>query len=70
MHIDPKASPLLQTSLGGVPRWKKGKVRDVYDLGGTVGMPHHMLRPEDPLREGLQVHRTIGVSRPIAPFEL
>jgi hypothetical protein len=44
-------------------------LRDAYDLGGTVGMPHHMLRPEDPLREGLQVHRTIGVSRPIAPLE-
>ncbi|HTO87455.1 MAG TPA: phosphoribosylaminoimidazolesuccinocarboxamide synthase [Thermoanaerobaculia bacterium] len=36
MHIDPKASPLLQTSLGGVPRWKKGKVRDVYDLGDRL----------------------------------
>ncbi|HXK12150.1 MAG TPA: phosphoribosylaminoimidazolesuccinocarboxamide synthase [Vicinamibacteria bacterium] len=36
MLIDPKASPLLETSLAGVKRWKKGKVRDVYDLGDRL----------------------------------
>jgi phosphoribosylaminoimidazole-succinocarboxamide synthase len=33
MKIDPKAPPLLATSLPGVALWRKGKVRDVYDLG-------------------------------------
>jgi phosphoribosylaminoimidazole-succinocarboxamide synthase len=33
MNIDPKAPPLLQTSLAGVALWRRGKVRDVYDLG-------------------------------------
>jgi phosphoribosylaminoimidazole-succinocarboxamide synthase len=33
MKIDPKAPPLLETRLPGVALWKKGKVRDVYDLG-------------------------------------
>jgi len=33
MKIDPKALPLLETSLPGVALWRKGKVRDVYDLG-------------------------------------
>ncbi len=32
MRVDPKAPPLLQTSLAGVTLWKRGKVRDVYDL--------------------------------------
>ncbi len=36
MHIDPKARPLLETSLPGVTPWKKGKVRDVYDLGDRL----------------------------------
>jgi len=36
MKIDPKASPLLETSLPGVKPWKKGKVRDVYDLGDRL----------------------------------
>jgi phosphoribosylaminoimidazole-succinocarboxamide synthase len=33
MKIDPKAPPLLQTNLPGVALLKRGKVRDVYDLG-------------------------------------
>ena len=33
MKIDPQAPPLLETSLPGVKPWRKGKVRDVYDLG-------------------------------------
>jgi phosphoribosylaminoimidazole-succinocarboxamide synthase len=33
MKIDPKAPPLRETSLPGVTLWRKGKVRDVYDLG-------------------------------------
>ena len=36
MKIDPKASPLLETNLPGLPPWKKGKVRDVYDLGDRL----------------------------------
>ena len=36
MQIDPKAPPLLETSLPGVASWKKGKVRDVYDLGDRL----------------------------------
>jgi phosphoribosylaminoimidazole-succinocarboxamide synthase len=36
MQIDPKAPPLLETSLPGVPLWKRGKVRDVYDLGDRL----------------------------------
>jgi phosphoribosylaminoimidazole-succinocarboxamide synthase len=36
MQIDVTASPLLETSLPGVPLWKKGKVRDVYDLGDRL----------------------------------
>ncbi len=32
--LDSKAPPLLQTNLPGVTLWKRGKVRDVYDLGG------------------------------------
>jgi phosphoribosylaminoimidazole-succinocarboxamide synthase len=36
MNIDPKAPPLLETSLPGVAPWKKGKVRDVYDLGDRL----------------------------------
>jgi phosphoribosylaminoimidazole-succinocarboxamide synthase len=36
MQIDPKAPPLLETSLPGVPLWRKGKVRDVYDLGDRL----------------------------------
>jgi len=33
MDIDTKAPPLLETSLAGVALHKRGKVRDVYDLG-------------------------------------
>jgi phosphoribosylaminoimidazole-succinocarboxamide synthase len=33
MNIDPKAPPLLESSLPGVALWRRGKVRDVYDLG-------------------------------------
>jgi phosphoribosylaminoimidazole-succinocarboxamide synthase len=33
MNIDPKTPPLLETSLPGVTLWRRGKVRDVYDLG-------------------------------------
>jgi phosphoribosylaminoimidazole-succinocarboxamide synthase len=36
MKIDPKAPPLLATSLPGVRPWRKGKVRDVYDLGDRL----------------------------------
>ncbi len=36
MNIDPKAPPLLETSLPGVALWRKGKVRDVYDLGDRL----------------------------------
>jgi phosphoribosylaminoimidazole-succinocarboxamide synthase len=36
MKIDPTARPLLQTSLPGVPLWRRGKVRDVYDLGDRL----------------------------------
>jgi len=33
MRIDSQAPPLLETSLTGVKIFKRGKVRDVYDLG-------------------------------------
>jgi phosphoribosylaminoimidazole-succinocarboxamide synthase len=33
MRIDPNAPALLETSLPGLKLWKRGKVRDVYDLG-------------------------------------
>ena len=36
MKIDPKAPPLLETSLPGFTLWRKGKVRDVYDLGDRL----------------------------------
>jgi phosphoribosylaminoimidazole-succinocarboxamide synthase len=36
MPIDTKAPALLQTSLPGVTLWKRGKVRDVYDLGDRL----------------------------------
>jgi len=36
MKIDPTATPLLQTELPGVKLWKRGKVRDVYDLGDRL----------------------------------
>jgi phosphoribosylaminoimidazole-succinocarboxamide synthase len=36
MKIDPKAPPLLETSLPGFALWRKGKVRDVYDLGARL----------------------------------
>ncbi len=36
MKIDPKAPPFLETSLPGFVSWRKGKVRDVYDLGDRL----------------------------------
>jgi phosphoribosylaminoimidazole-succinocarboxamide synthase len=33
MKLDSNAPPLLHTELPGVTLWKRGKVRDVYDLG-------------------------------------
>jgi phosphoribosylaminoimidazole-succinocarboxamide synthase len=36
MPIDPQARPLLETSLPGIKPWRKGKVRDVYDLGDRL----------------------------------
>ena len=36
MPVDTKAAPLVETSLPGVRLWKRGKVRDVYDLGETL----------------------------------
>jgi phosphoribosylaminoimidazole-succinocarboxamide synthase len=36
MDIDPTAPPLLQTDLPGVTLWRRGKVRDVYDLGDRL----------------------------------
>jgi phosphoribosylaminoimidazole-succinocarboxamide synthase len=33
MQIDTKAPPLLESTLPGIKLWKRGKVRDVYDLG-------------------------------------
>ena len=36
MKIDPNAPPLLRTDLPGVPPFKQGKVRDVYDLGDRL----------------------------------
>jgi len=32
MRIDPNALPLLETNLPGLRLWRRGKVRDVYDL--------------------------------------
>ena len=34
--IDAHSKPLLQTTLPGVKLWKRGKVRDVYDLGDRL----------------------------------
>jgi phosphoribosylaminoimidazole-succinocarboxamide synthase len=34
--IDAESKPLLQTTLPGVKLWKRGKVRDVYDLGDRL----------------------------------
>ncbi|MCG6924254.1 MAG: phosphoribosylaminoimidazolesuccinocarboxamide synthase [Acidobacteria bacterium] len=36
MKIDPNAPPLLRTDLPGVTPFKRGKVRDVYDLGDRL----------------------------------
>ena len=36
MPIDTNAPPLLETKLPGVTLWKRGKVRDVYDLGDRL----------------------------------
>ena len=36
MNTDSNAMPLLQTNLPGVPLWRRGKVRDVYDLGDRL----------------------------------
>jgi phosphoribosylaminoimidazole-succinocarboxamide synthase len=32
----PDAPPILETNLPGVPLWRRGKVRDVYDLGDRL----------------------------------
>jgi phosphoribosylaminoimidazole-succinocarboxamide synthase len=36
MPVDTKAPPLLETKLPGVALWRRGKVRDVYDLGDKL----------------------------------
>ncbi len=36
MKIDSEAKTLLQTNLPGVTLWRRGKVRDVYDLGDRL----------------------------------
>jgi phosphoribosylaminoimidazole-succinocarboxamide synthase len=36
MRIDLKAPPLFETSFPGIKPWKRGKVRDVYDLGARL----------------------------------
>ncbi len=36
MPVDTKALPLTETKLPGVPLWRRGKVRDVYDLGDKL----------------------------------
>ena len=36
MSTDRPATPLLQTNLPGLPLWRRGKVRDVYDLGDRL----------------------------------
>jgi len=36
MTVDTKALPLVETKLPGVPLWRRGKVRDVYDLGSEL----------------------------------
>ena len=36
MKTDPTTPPLLQTNLPGVALWRRGKVRDVYDLGDRL----------------------------------
>jgi phosphoribosylaminoimidazole-succinocarboxamide synthase len=36
MPIDTNAPPLLETKLPGVALWRRGKVRDVYDLGDRL----------------------------------
>ncbi len=36
MPVDTNAPPLLETWLPGVTLWKRGKVRDVYDLGDRL----------------------------------
>jgi phosphoribosylaminoimidazole-succinocarboxamide synthase len=36
MRLEPNAAPLLQTDLPGFDLWRRGKVRDVYDLGDRL----------------------------------
>jgi phosphoribosylaminoimidazole-succinocarboxamide synthase len=36
MHVDTNAPPLLESKLPGIPLFKRGKVRDVYDLGDEL----------------------------------
>jgi phosphoribosylaminoimidazole-succinocarboxamide synthase len=38
MGLVESASPLLETSIPGLPVWRRGKVRDVYDLGDRLLM--------------------------------
>ena len=34
--LEHSASPLIETRLAGLPLWRRGKVRDVYDLGDRL----------------------------------
>ena len=36
MHVDTNAPPLVESKLPGIPLFKRGKVRDVYDLGDEL----------------------------------
>ena len=36
MTLDHLTAPLVETRLPGVPLWRRGKVRDVYDLGDRL----------------------------------
>ena len=36
MSFVESAAPLLETRIPGLPVWRRGKVRDVYDLGGEL----------------------------------
>jgi phosphoribosylaminoimidazole-succinocarboxamide synthase len=36
MTVDKNATALLASNLPGIPLWKRGKVRDVYDLGSEL----------------------------------
>jgi phosphoribosylaminoimidazole-succinocarboxamide synthase len=36
MTLEDRAAPLLETRLPGLPLWRRGKVRDLYDLGDRL----------------------------------